>query len=442
MAKRIRQLGDFVRSAVRKHFWPVADQGLIAAASFATIVEMANGLSVEEFGAFTLVYSLLYFASSMQAGLITQPHNVLGAIRRDQEYVRYTTSTAVGQIALALASGLLAILAWIIVRRFDPSIATILLAAVPATIAWQLQEFARRVMYTEGRLADAFANDLIAYGGQVIWIGLLWYRGTLTASAAMFVLAACCGVATFVGFWQIRRSIGRSFDKAMLWENWHFGKWVAGGTIVGEWLSAQLLVFIAAAALGAASAGVLRAIHTLFGPARILAQVFCITLPTRLARALSEEGVPAFRQHLRQTMLLAVPLLGSYCLLVAVFAGPLLRLVFGDKYREYHGVLVLYAMSALLTYIYMIGTSVLRAERLTRPIFVSEVIYLLVVPLGALLIPLWGIHGLVVGLIVGDVVALAYVAWVHLTHGVAMAPRNREATGPDISGVSAEGALR
>jgi len=395
--------------ALQRGVWPLADQGLIAAASFATLIPLGRALTVDDFGAFTLVYAMLHFANSMQSGLITQPHNVLGAMRRGEDYVRYTSSTAVSQIFLAVLSAATALVAWIVAKSFGAGVAPLLLAAVPATVAWQCHEFLRRVLYTELRIGSAFGIDLIAYGGQMVGAAVLWHLNMLTGPTMMYLVGVACACGAVVGLWQLRNSLARHFDRSVVAENWHFGKWIAGGSIIGEWLSAQLLVFLAAAAMGAAAAGVLRAVHTMFGPTRILAQVFSITLPTRLARTLAGDGLGMFRADVRRTLLLAVPVLGAYCLLVATFARPLLTLVFGEKYREYGGVLALYAVSAFLTYIYMIGTAVLRAQRLTRPIFVSEVIYLLVVPIGALLIPVWGIYGVVVGLIVGDIVLLAFV---------------------------------
>ena len=55
--------------------WAVADQLLISATNFATMVLLARGLSQEAFGSFTLIYSVLLFANSLQSGLITKPHN-------------------------------------------------------------------------------------------------------------------------------------------------------------------------------------------------------------------------------------------------------------------------------------------------------------------------------------------------------------------------------
>ena len=73
----------------------------ISAANFVTMVLLARGLTQADFGGFTLVYSVLLFANSLQSGLVTQPHNILGATRRGEDYIRYTTSTAVSQLVLA-----------------------------------------------------------------------------------------------------------------------------------------------------------------------------------------------------------------------------------------------------------------------------------------------------------------------------------------------------
>src|SRR5689334_4005001 len=59
-----------------KDIWAVADQALIAASNFATMIFVARALKLELFGRFTLVYSALLFANIFQVALITQPHNV------------------------------------------------------------------------------------------------------------------------------------------------------------------------------------------------------------------------------------------------------------------------------------------------------------------------------------------------------------------------------
>ena len=60
---------------------------------------MTSRLSQEAFGSFTLIYSVLLFANSLQSGLITQPHNILGVTRH---------GTAISQLFLGAVAALAA----------------------------------------------------------------------------------------------------------------------------------------------------------------------------------------------------------------------------------------------------------------------------------------------------------------------------------------------
>lgn len=111
--------------------WAVADQLLISATNFVTMVLLARGLSREDFGRFTLVYSILMFANALQSALVTQAHNVLGATRHGEDYDRYTTSTAIGQILLAAIAALLSLVAWAGACVAAPDAAPLLLALAP-----------------------------------------------------------------------------------------------------------------------------------------------------------------------------------------------------------------------------------------------------------------------------------------------------------------------
>jgi O-antigen/teichoic acid export membrane protein len=383
----------------------------ISAANFVTMVLLARGLTQDDFGGFTLVYSVLLFANSLQSGLVTQPHNILGATRCGEDYIRYTTSTAVSQLVLAAIVALLSLVSWAIALLSGWDAAPLLLAMAPAMTAWQLQEFVRRVLYTEGRLAAAFMNDLVSYGGLALAILLLWRLEVLAGPQVLYAHAVAFALAAALGCWQMRDNFTGTFDPAVVRENWHFGKWLAGGDIVGQWLSTQLFVYLAAAMLGAAAAGVLKAIHTIFGPTRVLAYVFNTLLPIKFSRTLHAGGQAALHMQLTQAFLVAVPLLGGYCLLAAVLSGPLLRLLYGDKYVGHTAVLVLYAASTFLSYVVMIISAALRAQRLTRFVFTSRLhATLITAPVGMLLIWSLGVPGAVLGMILTSFV-LSFLSW-------------------------------
>jgi O-antigen/teichoic acid export membrane protein len=387
--------------------WPLADQVLISASNFCVMILLARTLSVEAFGEFTLAYAVLLLAQGIQSGIVTQPHNVLGAAKQGDAYRVYTTSTAVCQLLLVLLLGLLSSIAAGAAFLMGWQSVWLFLAIVPAVVTWQAQHFFRRLLYTEERLGSALINDLICCLGQVLAVTMLWRVERLTAPAALYCVSGASAIAAAFGAWQMRHSFfHRCFSWEAFRENWQYGKWLLGGKVIGEWLSSHLLTFLAAVALGTAAAGVLRAVHTVMGPTRMLAQVLDTVLPTQLARTLAEQGATTMRASLTSVCVWAIPALAVYCLVAAVAAEPLMRLLFGAEYGSQGPVLALYSLAAFIGYLTMIASAVLKARQLTHQIFVSELISLLVMPIGLLLIPSLGIYGVLSGLIAADIALL------------------------------------
>lgn len=405
-----------LRSLVRGNFWGLSDHAMISAANFVTMVLVARGLGPEAFGAFTLVYTVLLLMNSLQSALITEPHNVLGASRSGATYARYTTSTAAMQgVVIVLAAGASAVAA-VVAFTAGWDLAPVLLALVPAVAAWQAQEFIRRILYTEGRQAAVVANDVISYAGQAVVIAVLWRSDRLTGPSALYALAATSLLGTLVGLRQIRGSLAWPIGWMAFRENWVFGKWLGGGEIA-RWLSAEGYLYLSAAMLGAAAAGIIKAAQVLFGPVRILMFFLYTVLPIRFSRALAADGDGALRLQVRLAYAVVVPVLGVYSLLVGVFAEPILRLMYGAAYTNMAHVLVLYAAFAFVGHAGQLISTALKARRQSRPIFIGQMAAtVLTIPVGWLLIHTLGVQGAVLSMIVTALIANV-VFWRAFLHG-------------------------
>jgi O-antigen/teichoic acid export membrane protein len=386
--------------------WAFIDHGLISATNFFTVIALARGLSPTAFGLFVIAYTALLLAATFQSALVTQPHNVLATTRTGDTYLRHTTSTAVTQLALALLfcglSAVAATAAWLA----GSSLTAVLLALIPALMGWQLQEFARRVLYTEERYRAAFVNDLVSYGGQIAGIAALWSTGELSASRALLVVAATSALAACFGFWQLRRSLARKFDRGFVRENWAFGKWI-GGALLAAAVSAHAYFYVAAALLGAAASGALKAAQTLLGPLNVVLLFLNTVLPIRFARTLAEGGEEGVRSQLKSVNLLVAPFLFAYCAIAALFAAPLMRFVYGDHYGKYGTVVVLFAAYYVISYVAYLFSAAITAKRRTRDIFVGNVYgAATTLAFGWIFIETLGVEGAVVGM----TVAVALVA--------------------------------
>src|SRR5260221_1136532 len=182
----------------RAELWGLLDQGLVSSVNFLAIILLARTLVPTEFGYFILAFTILQSAGTLQAALITRPHNVLGAIRSGREYANYSTTAVATQVGFTAALAVLAAIAAGLAYAAGFSRALLFLALVPALVGWQLQELGRRMLYTEGRFAAAFANDLVSYGGQAAALIVLWQLDFLTGARALLTLAATFAVGTAV----------------------------------------------------------------------------------------------------------------------------------------------------------------------------------------------------------------------------------------------------
>ena len=399
---KARQAGAL--GLLRKGSWGIADQMLISATNFVTMVLLARGLGPAAFGVFSLVYGAMLFVNSLQGALIVQPHSVLSAARKGQEAIDYTMSTAVGQVLFAGLAAVISAAAGGVSYLAGWPTTHLLLALAPCIAAWQLQEFTRRVLYDERRLSAAFANDVISYGGQTVAVAALWAWDLLTAPVALYAIMGTSALAAAVGLWQLRASLAGRFSASVFTENWRFGKWLAGAEI-GYWVSSQLYMYLTGILVGTAATGVLRAGYVIFGPTRIFGFFLRTVLPNRFARTLASEGDEAMHAQVRLVWTVAAPLMAAYCLLIAVFADPLVRLLYGPEFAGHSMVVVLFSVSAFIALMTCVISSALRAKRLSRHLFVSQAYASLVaVPVGWALIKLWGVEGAVVGMVLTNVV--------------------------------------
>ena len=390
--------------------WGLSDQALISATNFATMVLLARALGPASFGSFVLVYTVLLFATELQGALVTQAHNVLGVGRAGSSYTGYTRSTAISQMLLAGSLGALAALAGLGAHLVGWGTAPLLLLLAPVIVSWLSQEFVRRVLYTEGRMSAVLLNDVVSYGGQATAMAALWYFDRLDGRSALLALAAPSALAVPLGLWQLRGSFQGVARRADLDDNWQFGKWLAGA-LLAYWCASQLYLYVTAALVSSAAAGFLKAALVLMGPLNVLLVFVDTAVPILLARSLAASGERGLRAQLKETLILTAPIVGTYCVVVAVFATPLLRRVYGERYAADHSALLtLLAVNYLLIYASRLVGSALRARRQTRPIFRGH-LYAGVVAVagGWLIVRVGGVEGAALGMVASAAVVLTVV---------------------------------
>jgi O-antigen/teichoic acid export membrane protein len=380
----------------------------MSATNFVTVVVLARTLPPADFGAFVLAYASLLFANGLQTGLVTQPHNVLGQGRSGEDYRSYTRSTAVGQGLFSGAAALVALAVAAGAKLAGGDASGVLVALVPALVAWQLQEFVRRVLYTEHRFGTAFAVDVVSYGGQVALVLALVWADRASAAAALYAVAVSSGAGALVGGWAVRRSLRGRVRRAFLAENWAFGKWL-GAAIAASWLSGWLFFYLTAVIVSASATAALKASQTVLGPLNAFLLFLVTILPISLASVREREGDAALGAELRASYLASGPIVFSYCAVVAIFATPILETLYGTAYGAYGDAVRLFAVYYVVIHAAYVVSAALSARRQTKPLFAGNVCAAVVgVAVGWPLVQAWEVNGAVVGMILSAVVLTAF----------------------------------
>ncbi|HEY7680175.1 MAG TPA: lipopolysaccharide biosynthesis protein [Terriglobia bacterium] len=375
---RDRSLVGYFRSPalgnlLHRGAWGLADQALLSLGTFVTLALIARANTLEEFGLFSLAFAFINLEMAVSASVFSEPFAVISAFYDRSRYSALVSSTYLMHLAL----GLLVALAIAIFALVDVALgwghAELIILVAPAMLAWQLQDFTRQPLYVEGRVTAAFLNDVVSYGGQIGSVGLASYFGVLSGSWALGIVALSSGAAVIIGLLQLRRSISTtvSWQEVMEFrkEIWAFGRWVLGGTFLTS-VSFYLQPFILAAFRGAPAAGELRAMMTLMGPGRIIIRGMSTAFTPMAAAAVKDEGKRGLDSLVMKIFQLAVPMMGTYCVLVSVRPSALVSFLFGEEYaRSASWLLPLVALAFFAQMIVIPWDVGLRALRVTNPVF-------------------------------------------------------------------------
>ena len=351
--------------------WGLGDQALVSLTSFLMMVLLARALTPDDFGAFVLIYGALLLANALQSGLFTQPHNVLGSSLSADAYVRYTSTTMVSQSAFTAALVGVVLTGSLVAYILGWAAAVLLLALAPAVIGWQIQEFFRRVFYTENRVREAFLNDCISYGGQILGIVLVWQLGALSGQIALCILAATSALAAIIAAIQLRSRLRLTFDRAVARDNWNFGKWLFGANLVQSG-RIQLHLIMIGSLISVTSAGLYRAVQNLVAPTHIMMNAIRSIAMPQAAAIYAREGLPAMRRYYLRVGILGLIPIVLYLVAVSVGASWILHLLYDGQYDGYAWLVWIFSIVYALAYFGQLLTIVLSAMRITRAVMIAE----------------------------------------------------------------------
>ena len=336
------------------------------------MIVAARELGPAAFGVFAMMYMVLVLSESVHSSLITSPFSVISASKDNDTYRTYTTSVASVQSVLAIASAMVVVLAALIAIQLSPALVPVLLALAFISAMMPAQEFIRRVLYAESRIADALMQDIVTHGLRLVLLVALILAGGLSESWLFLIFGFACLVGSLVGVWQIRNSLTLAFDRGVIREHWDFGNWLGAGRLVSlvpDYVTAALL----SATLSVSAFGAYRAATQLVHAANVPLRALDAILRPKMARE-AQRGHRAVVRTMQPILVGGGAIFVLFAAFVIVFREPLMNLIYGAEYAQYSVVLVLIAARPLTQLVNDVLTNALLAFRQTRTIFIRSLV--------------------------------------------------------------------
>jgi O-antigen/teichoic acid export membrane protein len=254
-----------LRSRLRRAGWGFSDQILSSLTNFALGIGVARSVSVEEFGAFTLVFGIFILLLGVARATSTEPLLVRGQ-ESNEEWVQRVPNATGASLLIGIGAGLACVLSGVVIRGALSGSLVALGVSLPGLLlqdAWRFAFFSRR----DG--ARAFANDLVWTVSLVVsFTAVLLFD---VRSAGAFVLA--WGLSGSAGglYGLVQTHLRPRPQHALLW--WRDQRELSANYL-GEFTAmtgaGRITDFGIGAIAGLPAVGAIRGTRILMGPLNVL----------------------------------------------------------------------------------------------------------------------------------------------------------------------------
>ncbi|MEZ6123933.1 MAG: lipopolysaccharide biosynthesis protein [Planctomycetaceae bacterium] len=373
----------------------VFDQGMISGTSFVSAILIGRACGAEILGIFSLVASALAMMVGVQDQLITAPYVVNHHRCKGTALRRYAGSMLLHHLILnTLMLASLFLVVWKTQTSSDEirTVARVLVFAGPAML---LRAFIRELALAHCRTLHVVLLDLAVCGTQLITILLLFTTDFVQLPLMYSAVGVAC-VAAAVIWWKHHRTDFQFRLPGVVshwYRNWKFGRWALATHLAGT-STPYIMPWILFLMHGRQATGYLASCSVIVGVANILLSGMSDYVTPRAARSYASGGIAELKQFLRRVLMLAVPGIGSVCVVSAIFGEQIIAALYDGRFPGAGQIVTLMTLSVLANAIGSAAGNGLWALHQPRANFVADMITLtaviaatpaLVAPYGA-----WG----------------------------------------------------
>lgn len=401
------------------------DQALLSALNLALGLVLIRLATKTTYGIYSQIFVAGIFAATLLDALITGPMTTLAPGRTPAQ--RHSMVAFLYRFQLR-ASALMALVfgagAAVLAALFAPEVDPLWLGLGFAVyvFAGALREYRRSVGFIEGQSPQVLLMDLGYAVAAALGAALLAWRGWLDVPAIFMVLGAANLVALLkpARWMHNRPEAGAEADslapadervayRAAVGAIWQRGRWAMPGALVA-WATNYGYLYISAAALGAAAAADLNASRLLLMPIAL-----SVTAWSRVVRPVASRLFAAHHWHaldkLTWASVAGIELLTMLYVALLWWALPWLEQhVLGAKYAGMEPLILAWGGYFAVNAARWIGSSWLTSNDSYAILLISGVVSLVIMLVAtAVLLPLYGIWGAILALVVVETVDLVLI---------------------------------
>jgi O-antigen/teichoic acid export membrane protein len=340
----------------------VADQALFVGATFLANIVLARTQTKEEYGLFTLSYSVFTFLSALHNAAVLEPCTVYGSGRYRNHFAEYlrlmARSNAFVCVSLTVVLLFGCLLSFAVVPRFAPRS----LLGLALTVGFLLTGiFLRRMFYLLGKPALAAASSLTYFLTVIfgLWVAV---KGHVLNSFSVFLILALGWIAAILALGR-RLALWNAPDTFLnsqptYWrQHWKYARWVLVTAFVVQ-CTTQGYYWVVAGFLSVKDVADLRAMYLVIGPVdQLFIALSYLLLPMLAARYAAGKTHDWFSLW-RNYALLTIAVTALFALGVRMFGKPVMHTLYAGKFD---GLAPLLFLLGLLPFFMGVGNTLANA---------------------------------------------------------------------------------
>jgi O-antigen/teichoic acid export membrane protein len=384
------------------------DQGTFSVANFLCNILLARWLSEQEYGAFSIAFSIYLLVSTLQGALVLEPMSVFGPTEHGDSLQGYMED----QLKLHLGINLsLVILLYALSFIFAPllrgSIQAVAIILPFSFLVW----FFRRSCYLKMQTMLATGISLIYAACLAIEIAALIYFHALHPWTVFFAFGLASATTSVWAIKKLNLQVWNkkffafSVNRTILRQNWVFGKWILF-SLASDTILNMVYIPLLAIIISLEQAAGYRSVQNFLLPVQQLqAAITLMVIPwfSREANRIGSTGIR--RDYLKILIYYLIPT-SFYSFTLIMFCKPVVNFLYASEYYNSLSWLIPYLLLInLLSLVNLAATILLRVMKFSKPLLVSRLWSTAVVlSAGVVFVYFWHLPGVLISALLGVVV--------------------------------------